>query len=30
VIAVAHDRYFIENFATAIWELRDRELNVTR
>lgn len=30
VIAVAHDRYFIEGFATAIWELRDGELSEFR
>lgn len=28
IIAVAHDRYFIDAFATAIWELRDGKLTV--
>lgn len=30
VIAVAHDRYFIEGFATALWELRAGNLTVIR
>jgi ATP-binding cassette subfamily F protein 3 len=29
VIAVVHDRYFIEGFATLIWEVRDGELRVS-
>jgi ATP-binding cassette subfamily F protein 3 len=28
VLAVVHDRYFIEGFATKIWEIRDGRLNV--
>ncbi len=28
VIAVVHDRYFIEGFATLIWEVRDGDLRV--
>ena len=28
VLAVAHDRYFIENFSSEIWEVRDRKILV--
>jgi len=28
VLAVIHDRYFIEGFATTIWEIRDGKLNI--
>ncbi|MFM8323142.1 MAG: ATP-binding cassette domain-containing protein, partial [Chloroflexota bacterium] len=28
VLAVAHDRYFIESFASSIWELRHGRLTV--
>ena len=28
VLAVAHDRYFIENFSSEIWEVRDRKIFV--
>ena len=30
VIAVVHDRYFIERFATAIWMVEDRSVHVVR
>jgi len=29
VLAVAHDRYFIENFSSEIWEVRDRKILVS-
>ncbi len=28
ILAVVHDRYFIQAFATTVWELRDRKINV--
>jgi ATP-binding cassette subfamily F protein 3 len=28
VLAVVHDRYFVERFATTIWHIANRELNV--
>ena len=30
VLAVSHDRYFIDNFARTVWELDDRRLQVYR
>ena len=27
ILAVVHDRYFIESFATEIWEVKDKHLN---
>jgi ATPase subunit of ABC transporter with duplicated ATPase domains len=28
ILAVVHDRYFIQNFATEIWEIRDKRIKV--
>ncbi len=28
ILAVVHDRYFIHNFATEIWEIRNKRINV--
>jgi ATP-binding cassette, subfamily F, member 3 len=28
ILAVVHDRYFIHNFATEIWEIRDKRIKV--
>jgi ATP-binding cassette subfamily F protein 3 len=28
ILAVVHDRYFIHNFATEIWEIRDKQIQV--
>jgi ATPase subunit of ABC transporter with duplicated ATPase domains len=28
VLAVAHDRYFVERFATTVWHIADGDLQV--
>ena len=28
ILAVVHDRYFIDGFATVIWEVKDAKLTV--